>query len=83
MKKIALAILLLTLAELAVGCLISPVNAQDYPHPPLNPDESWQPPYGLGGVMEPPAGVEMYGQTWPNLQIAPPTGSTGHSKFNN
>lgn len=73
MKKIALAILLLALSELAVGCLITPVNAQEYPFPPVNAEEQWQPPYEPGTVIEPPAGVEVYAQTWPNLQIAQPS----------
>lgn len=73
MKKILVAILIVILSLLAASSVTSPVHAQDYPFPPLNPDVSWQPPYEGTGSMDPPAKVELYGQTWSNLQIPPPS----------
>jgi hypothetical protein len=72
MKNILMALLFLALGLLADISAISPVQAQDYPFPPLNPDESWQPPYEGGKSIEPPVNVETYGQAWPNLQITSP-----------
>src|SRR4030066_152381 len=72
MKKILIALLVLTLGLLADISAISPAQADDYTFPPLSPDESWQPPYEGGEFIEPPVNVETYGQTWSNLQITPP-----------
>ena len=72
MKKILTVILVIVLAQSAAISAISPVQAQDYPFPPLSPAESWQPPYAGGEFIEPPVRVETYGQTWSNLQISPP-----------
>jgi hypothetical protein len=72
MKKILVVLLVIVLAQSAAISAISPVQAQDYPFPPLSPAESWQPPYEGGEFIEPPVGVETYGQTWSNLQISPP-----------
>jgi len=72
MKKILAALLVIVLAQSVAISAISPVQAQDYPFPPLSPDESWQPPYEEGEFIEPPVGVETYGQTWSSLKITPP-----------
>jgi hypothetical protein len=72
MKNILKALLVLLLTLSAVSSAVSPVRAQDNPSPPLNPDESWQPPYQEGESVAPPVSVETYRQTWSNLQIAPP-----------
>jgi hypothetical protein len=72
MKNILIALLVLAFGLLADISEISPVQAQEYPFPPLSPDESWQPPYEGGEFIEPPVNVETYGQTWSNLQITPP-----------
>src|SRR4030042_3605824 len=72
MKKIFAAILIVLIIQLVSLVAISPVYAQDYPFPPFSPEESWQPPYGGGGIMEPRVGVEAYSHTWPNLLISPP-----------
>jgi hypothetical protein len=72
MKKILIALLVLVFGLLADISAISPIQAQEYPFPPLSPDESWQPPYEVGEFIEPPVSVETYSQTWPNLQITPP-----------
>lgn len=73
MKKKLIALLLTALAlSVAFGEAL-PVQADDYPLPPLSPSESWQPPYGVTQLLEPPANVETYNQIWSNLQIAPPT----------
>jgi len=61
--------------SVAIGT-ISTVQAEDHPFPPLNPAESWQPPYEGGQFIEPPVNVETYGQTWSNLQISPPLAIT-------
>ena len=71
MKKILMPLLVLVLALSAAITATSPVQAQSFP--PLSPDESWQPPYEEGEFIEPPVGVETYGQTWSNLQITPPS----------
>jgi hypothetical protein len=73
MKKILMALLVLALGLLADISTISPVQAQDYPFPPFSPDESWLPPNDGGEFIEPPVGVEDYGQTWSNLRITPPS----------
>lgn len=72
MKKTLIALLALAIGLLADISAISPVQAQEYPFPPLSPDELWQPPYEGGEFIEPPVNVETYSQTWPNLQIAQP-----------
>jgi hypothetical protein len=72
MKKILIALSIITLCLLANISSISPVQAQDYPSPPSSPDESWQPPYEGGKLIEPPVNVETYSQGWSNLQITPP-----------
>ncbi len=72
MKKILMALLVIVLALSVAISAISPVQAQDYPFPPLNPDEAWQPPYEGEKYIEPPVNVETYGQTWSSLQITPP-----------
>ncbi len=72
MKKILIALLVISLGLLADISAISPVQAQEYPFPPLSPDELWQPPYEGGEFIEPPVQVEIYSQTWPNLQITQP-----------
>jgi hypothetical protein len=73
MKKIFVAILIVVLSQAAIGNITSPIYAQDYPFPPLSPDTSWQPPFEGSGSMDPPAKVELYRQTWSNLQIPPPS----------
>jgi hypothetical protein len=77
MKKILAALLVIVLAQSVSISAISPVHAQDYPFPPLSPDESWQPPYEGVKFIEPSVGVEMYGQTWSSLKITPPTVAPG------
>ncbi len=72
MKKIFATILIVLIIQLVSLVAISPVYAQDYPFPPFSPEESWQPPYGGGGILEPRVGVEAYGHTWSNLLISPP-----------
>lgn len=72
MKKILTATLIFILAISSAVGAISPVMAQGEPVPPASPDETWQPPYEEGKLIEPPVDVETYGQTWSNLQIAPP-----------
>ena len=72
MKKILIALLVITLGLLADISAISPAQADDYTFPPLSPDESWQPPYEGGALIEPPVNVEPYSQSWSNLQIPPP-----------
>lgn len=73
MKKIFIPLLVFILAIFTAVGAISPVMAQDEPLPPTSPDESWQPPYEEGRLIEPPVNVETYGQTWSNLRVAPPT----------
>jgi hypothetical protein len=73
MKNILIALLVTILAFSVAITEISPVLAQDNPVPPLSPDESWQPPDEAGQSVEPPVQVETYGQTSPNLQMAPLT----------
>lgn len=75
MKKVLLPLLPLLVVVLALStaiCEILPVQAQANPSPPLSPDELWQPPYEGGESIDPPVGVEAYGQTWSNLQISHP-----------
>ena len=72
MKKILIALLALAIVLLADIVAISPVQAEDYHFPPSSPDESWQPPYEGGELIEPPVNVETYSQSWSNLQIPPP-----------
>jgi hypothetical protein len=72
MKKILIALSIIALCLLA-DIAVSPVHAQDYPSPPSSPDESWQPPYEGGELIEPPVNVETYSQGWSNLQIPPPS----------
>ena len=71
MKKL-LIILIIVLALLTAVTATSPVQAQDFPIPPQNPDESWWPPYG-GGLMDPAVGAETYNQTQGNLVIPQPS----------
>jgi hypothetical protein len=71
MKKILIALPVIALSLLA-NIAISPAQAEDYPSPPSSPDESWQPPYEGGELIEPPVNVETYSQGSSNLQIAPP-----------
>ncbi len=73
MKRIFVAILLVVLILFGVGNIASPVNAQDYPFPPLSPETPWQPPYEGTGSIDLSAKVELYGQIWSNLQIPPPS----------
>jgi len=70
-------LLISVLILLATANAISPVKAEDYPLPPLSPGESWQPPYEGGKLIEPPANVETYSQSWPNLQIPPQPSAPG------
>ncbi len=72
MKRSLSVFLIVVLASLAAIGLISPATAQDYPFPPADPTEPWQPPYSGEEPKEPPVKVEVYGQTWPSLQISPP-----------
>src|SRR4030042_640399 len=72
MKKILIALLALAIVLSADIVAISPVQAEDYHFPPSSPDESWQPPYEGGELIEPPVDVETYSQSWSNLQIPPP-----------
>jgi hypothetical protein len=72
MKKYFIAIPIVLIISLVSCFTMSPVYAQDYPFPPLTPEESWQPPYVGGGTLEPRVGVETYGHTWSNLLISPP-----------
>jgi hypothetical protein len=72
MKKYLIAIPIVIIISIAACFTISPVYAQDYPFPPLTPEESWQPPFVGGEVLEPRVGVETYGYTWSNLLISPP-----------
>ena len=73
MKKILIALLALAIVLLVDIISISSVQAEDYNSPPLSPDESWQPPYEGGELIEPPVNVETYSQTWSNLQIPLPS----------
>ncbi len=77
MKKSVSALLVIFLALLAVIGGIPPVQAQEYPSPPADPSEPWQPPYTGVVPMEPQVRVEIYGQTWPSLQVAPPEVAPG------
>lgn len=77
MWKFLSALLILVLASLAIIGGIPPVQAQEYPSPPADPAEPWQPPYTGGESMEPQVRVEMYGQSWPSLQVAPPEVAPG------
>ncbi|HJX03973.1 MAG TPA: FHA domain-containing protein [Dehalococcoidia bacterium] len=72
MKKIIVAMLILILLLLTAGAAVQPVQAQDLPFPPLSPDALWQPPYDGIAATDPQVGVEIYRQTWPNLQLSPP-----------
>jgi hypothetical protein len=72
MKKNLIVLSIVALCLLAYTSSISPVQAEDYPSPPSSPDESWQPPYEEGKLIEPPVNVETYSQGWPNLQIPQP-----------
>jgi len=72
MKRILIALLAIALGLLADISAIAPAHAGDYQFPPLSPDESWQPPYGGGELIEPPVDVVVYNQTWSNLQIQQP-----------
>ncbi len=79
MKKIIIPLLIAFMAVSATFAVFTPAQAQ--PSPPLNPDESWQPPDDGGEMVEPPVGVDTYNQTWPNLQMtvppSPPSGAAG------
>jgi pSer/pThr/pTyr-binding forkhead associated (FHA) protein len=69
MKKLILAVLIALVAELSFIPVL-PVQADDYPQPPANPEESWQPPEE-GGTIEPPVAVEQYSGSSSDPQIMP------------
>jgi hypothetical protein len=69
MNKIILAILIALSLQLAVMPVL-PVDADDHPLPPPNPEQSWQPPVE-GGVIDPPVQVEQYSGGNPGIQAAP------------
>jgi len=71
MKKIIIPLLIAFMVVSSAAAVFSPVQAQ--PSPPVNPDESWQPPDGGGEMVEPPVAVDTYNQTWPSLQMTVPT----------
>ena len=79
MKKIVILLLITCMVVSAAASVFSPVQAQ--PSPPVNPDESWQPPSEDGEMVEPPVGVDTYNQAWPSLQMtvppSPPPGAAG------
>jgi len=79
MKKIIMPLLIACMIVSAAAVVFSPAQAQ--PSPPVNPDESWQPPDEGGDMVEPPVGVDTYNQTWPSLQMTvpspPPAGAAG------
>ncbi|MBN1691908.1 MAG: FHA domain-containing protein [Dehalococcoidia bacterium] len=79
MKKIIIPLLIACMIVSAAAVVFSPAQAQ--PSPPVNPDESWQPPDEGGDMVEPPVGVDTYNQTWPSLQMTvpspPPAGAAG------
>jgi len=79
MKKITIPLLITFMAISAAAAVFSPVYAQ--PSPPVNADESWQPPTEGGEMVEPGVGVDTYNQTWPGLQMtvppSPPPGAAG------
>jgi hypothetical protein len=79
MKKIIIPLLITFMVISAAASIFSPVQAQT--SPPVNPDESWQPPSEGGEMVEPPVGVDTYNQTWPSLQMtvppSPPPGAAG------
>lgn len=77
MKRLLSVFLIVVLASLTAPGIVFPAAAQDYPFPPPDPTEPWQPPYGGQESMEPPVRVEVYGQTWPSLQISPPEVAPG------
>jgi hypothetical protein len=77
MKKSFSAFLVVILAFVAAVGAALPVGAQDFPSPPSDPQEPWQPPYGGEQSLEPPVRAETYGQTWPSLQISPPEVAPG------
>jgi hypothetical protein len=63
--------LVLTLTAASLFTSLSPVEAQ--PSPPVSPEASWQPPDEGGEALEPQVGVDIYRQTWPNLQMLAPS----------
>ena len=79
MKKIMIPLLITFMVISAAATVFSPVQAQ--PDPPVNADESWQPPDTGGEMVEPPVAVDTYNQTWPSLQMtvppSPPPGAAG------
>jgi hypothetical protein len=79
MKRIIIPLLIACMVLSAAAAVFSPAQAQ--PSPPINPDESWQPPDEGGEMVEPPVGVDTYNQTWPSLQMtvppSPPAGAAG------
>jgi hypothetical protein len=79
MKKIMIPLLITFMVISAAASIFSPVQAQ--PSPPVNTDESWQPPAEGGELVEPPVGVDTYNQSWPSLQMtvppSPPPGGAG------
>ncbi|MFA5078503.1 MAG: FHA domain-containing protein [Dehalococcoidia bacterium] len=78
MKKLIIPLLLACMVLSAAAAIYSPAQAQ--PSPPVNPDESWQPPDEGGEMVEPPVGVDTYNQTWPSLQMTvPPSPPAGAS----
>jgi len=79
MKKLMIPLLITSMVVSAAAAVFSPVYAQ--PSPPVNSDESWQPPAEGGEMVEPPVSVDTYNQTWPSLQMtvppSPPPGAAG------
>ncbi len=71
MKKIILPLIALSLTFFSLAAIVPPVQAQS--SPPQSPDEAWQPPLEGGENIAPSVGVEAYSQTWPGLQMAPPS----------
>ncbi len=73
MKNVLTAFVFILLAALSANMSASlPVQAKDYPVPPLDPAESWQPPYEGSESVAPQVPVEAYSQAWSELQIVPP-----------
>jgi len=79
MKMIIIPLLITFMVISAAASIFSPVQAQ--PSPPVNADESWQPPDEGGELVEPPVAVDTYNQAWPSLQMtvppSPPPGAAG------
>ena len=71
MKNIFLLMLTLAMASAGLFASLAPVEAQ--PSPPVSPDADWQPPDGGSEALAPQVGVDIYRQTWPNLQMLAPS----------